>query len=89
MGPAAAIGAQPPQEVLLAVDTAAAALSELSAGSVELRVQVGRGRHVWIELSRAGRPAGELGASRALDLLASGAVGDLLAEGRCGSSRPR
>ena len=83
-----AVGGQPPPEVLLEMDTAAAALAELSAGGVELRVQVGR-RRVWIELSRAGRPAGELAVSRALHLLACGAVGELLADGCGETSRAR
>ena len=81
-GRAAAVGEQPPSEVLLAVDTAAAAIRELSVGGIELRVVVGgEPRRVWIELSRAGTPAGELTASRALDLLACGAVGELLGGG--------
>jgi hypothetical protein len=88
-GPATAAGERPPSEVLLAVDEAAAAIRELADRGVGLRVVVGREpRRVWVELSRAGGPAGELTASRALDLLACGAVGELLAEGRGGSSRP-
>ena len=78
----AAIGECPPAEVLQAVDAAAAALAELAAGGVELRVVVGREpRRAWIEVNGPAGPAGELAASRALDLLACGAVCELLAEG--------
>ena len=89
-GRASSVDEQPPSEILPAVDAAAAVLEELSDVGIELRVVVVVGdSRVWIELSRDGRPAGKLSASRALDLLACGAVGERLAAGGRGSPRPR